>query len=147
MIPIQEYGPAISLAVAKQVVARAEAAAQENGWAMVIAVVDSSGHLVLLHRMDHAQYGSIAVAQAKAATAINFKRPSRVFEDAVAAGGIGLRLLAMNNQCCPLEGGIPLQFDGRIVGAIGVSGAQSAQDGVVAAAGAAVVEGGLGIGR
>lgn len=139
MTTIQEYGPAISLATAKQVVARAEAVAQENSWAMVIAVLDSSGHLVLLHRMDHAQYASIAVAQAKAATAINFKRPSKVFEDAVAAGGLGLRLLAMD--LCPLEGGIPLQHDGKIIGAIGVSGAQSTQDGVVATAGAAVVNG------
>lgn len=138
MIIVQEYGLAISLTIAKQVVARAEAVAQENGWAMVIAVLDSSGHVVLLHRMDHAQYGSIAVAQAKAATAINFKRPSKVFEDAVAAGGLGIRLLAMDGLC-PLEGGIPLVHDGKIIGAIGVSGAQSTQDGIVAAAGAAVV--------
>jgi uncharacterized protein GlcG (DUF336 family) len=137
---IQEYGPAISLATAKSVASRAEAEAAANGWAMVIAVIDSSGHLVLLQKMDHAQYGSIAVAQAKAVTALDFKRPSKVFEDAVAAGGLGLRLLGMETLC-PLEGGLPLVHEGRIIGAIGVSGAQSNQDGLVAASGAAVIGG------
>lgn len=107
---------------------------------MVIAVVDSSGHLVLLQRMDHAQYGSIAVAQAKAATALNFKRPSKFFEDALAAGGLGLRLLGTEG-ICPLEGGVPLIQNGKIIGAVGVSGAQSTQDGMVASVGAAVING------
>jgi glc operon protein GlcG len=119
---------------------RAETEAASNAWAMVIAVVDSSGHLVLLRRMDHAQYGSIAIAQAKAATALNFKRPSKVFEDGVVAGGLGLRFLGVEG-ICPLEGGIPLIRDGKIIGAIGVSGAQSTQDGMVASAAAAVISG------
>lgn len=138
MSAVQEYGLGIALAEARRVAARAEAEAAANGWAMVIAVVDSAAQLVLLHKMDHAQYGSVAVARSKAETAVNFKRPSKIFEDAVAAGGLGLRLLATEG-ICPLEGGIPLVRNGKIIGAIGVSGAQSAQDGQVALAGAAAI--------
>ena len=136
-----EYGPPISLELAKRVVAAAEAEALARGWPMVIAVVDSGGHLVVLHKLDHAQLGSVAVAQAKAETALRFKRPTKVFEDAIAGGGLGLRLLAMND-ICPLEGGVPLLRNGKIIGAIGVSGMQSAQDAEVAAAGARVVRAG-----
>jgi uncharacterized protein GlcG (DUF336 family) len=134
-----QYGPPISLALAKQVVAAAEVEALQNGWAMVIAVADSTGHLVVLHKMDHAQFGSIAIAQSKAFTAVNFKRSSKIFEDAVAAGGLGVRLLSAPGLCA-LEGGLPLLSDGRIIGAIGVSGAQSTEDGQVAAAGARVLD-------
>lgn len=81
---ILEYGPPISLADAKRVIEAAEAEASANQWAMVIAVVDSAGHLVALHKMDHAQFGSIAIAQAKAQTAVNFKRSTMVFEEAMA---------------------------------------------------------------
>jgi glc operon protein GlcG len=129
-----EYGPHISLDDAKKVVAAAEASAEQNGWPMVIAVVDSSGHLVLLHRMNNAQYGSIAIAEHKAVTAVNFKRPTKVFEDAIAAGGINIRLLSTPGFCA-LEGGVPLIRDGRLIGAIGVSGAKSTEDAIVAAAG------------
>lgn len=137
---ILEYGPPISLQLAKEVAAAAEKAAVENGWAMVIAIVDTTGHLVVLHKMDHAQYGSVAIAQSKARTAVEFKRSTKLFEDAVAAGGIGLRLLSTPGLC-PLEGGLPLVHEGRLVGAIGVSGAQSTQDGIVAAAGAQILNG------
>ncbi len=139
--PIQSaptYTAPISLELAKRVVLQAEREAEANGWNMVIAVVDSSGHLVILHKMDHAQYGSINIAQAKAMTAVNFKRPTKIFEDAIASGGLGLRLLSTEGLC-PLEGGIPLFSAGAIIGAIGVSGAQSTQDGQVAQAGALVV--------
>lgn len=132
------YGPSISLSGARRVAAAAEAAALANGWAMVIAVVDAGANLVLLHKMEQAQIGSIAVAQAKAESAVKFKRPTKVFEEALSAGGLGLRLLA-TAAACPLEGGLPLLQDGQVVGAIGVSGMQSTQDGVVAAAGAAVM--------
>jgi glc operon protein GlcG len=132
------YGPPISLSTAKRVVDAAEAEATANDWAMTIAVIDSTGHLVVLHKMDQALFGSIAVAQAKGRTAVDFKRPTKVFDDAVAGGGPGLKLLSTENLC-PLEGGIPLLENGMIVGAIGVSGAQSPQDGQVAAAGARVV--------
>jgi glc operon protein GlcG len=133
---ILEYGPPISLAEAKRVIAAAEAEAAANQWAMVIAVLDSTGHLVALHRMDHAQYASIVVAQAKAQTALNFKRPSKVFEDGLAAGA--LRWLGMPDLC-PLEGGIPITQNGKIIGAIGVSGAKSTEDVQVAAAGISVL--------
>jgi glc operon protein GlcG len=128
------YGPPIALTEAKAVIEAAESEARGNGWAMVIAVVDSTGHLVALSRMDDAQYGSIAIAQAKARTAVDFKRETKVFEDAVAGGGVGLRVLSAENICA-IEGGAPLVRDGRIVGAIGVSGAKAAEDGQVAAAG------------
>lgn len=81
--------------------------------------------------MDNAQRGSVAVAQAKALTAVNFKRPNKIFEQAVASGGLGLRILS-TDDICPLEGGIPIVIDGKLVGAIGVSGAQSHEDGLVA---------------
>ncbi|MEO8504755.1 MAG: heme-binding protein [Acidobacteriota bacterium] len=136
--PIVEYGPPISLTQAKQIAAAAEAEAKANGWAMVIAIVGSSGHLVLLHAMDHAQHGSVAVAQAKAATAVNFKRTTKMVQDSVAAGGVGLRMLSMDGVCA-LQGGRPLKQDGRIVGAIGVSGATSEEDAQVADAGAQAI--------
>jgi glc operon protein GlcG len=132
-----DYGAPIPLSVAKRVIDAAEADAAANGWAMVIAVVDSSGHLVALHRMDQAQYGSVAIAQAKAKTAVDFKRPSKIFEDAVAQGGLGLRLLS-TPDLCPLEGGVPLVARGELIGAVGVSGARSHEDGRVAMAGARV---------
>jgi len=134
---IVEYGPPLSLAEAKRVLEAAEAEAIANQWAMVIAVLDSTGHLLALHRMDHTQYASIVVAQAKAQTALNFKRPTKVFEDGLAGGA--LRWLGMPDLC-PLEGGIPLIRNGKIAGAIGVSGAQSSQDAQVAAAGGMVLE-------
>jgi uncharacterized protein GlcG (DUF336 family) len=132
------YGPPIPLAAAKRVVEAAEAEAAASGLAVVVAVVDSTGHLVCLHKIDQALFGAIAVAQAKARTAVDFKRPTKAFEDAVAGGA--LRLLATENLC-PLEGGVPLVENGLIVGAIGVAGAQSIQDSQVAAAGARVVNG------
>lgn len=133
-----QYGAPLSLEEARRVLAAAESAARAQGWPMVIAVVDSAAALVALSRMDHAQLGSLPVAQAKAQTAVRFKRPSKVFEDAVAAGGLNLRLLSMD-QMCTLDGGLPLLREGRVVGAIGVSGMQSTQDAEVAAAGAAAL--------
>jgi uncharacterized protein GlcG (DUF336 family) len=128
------YGAPISLATAARIMAAAEAEAARQHWPMVIAIVGSSGHLVMLHAMDQAQHGSIAVAQAKAETAVNFRRPTKLIEDAIAAGGIGLRMLSIDGVCA-VEGGLPLIQDGEIVGAIGVSGMQAAQDGQVALAG------------
>jgi len=130
-----EYGPPLGLAEAKRIVEAAVAEARRQGWAMVVAVLDSSGHVVVLERMDHAQYGSIELALAKAKTATHFKRPTKLFEDTIAQGGIGLRLLSADAFCL-FEGGLPLLCDGKLVGAIGVSGARSEQDGIVAEAGA-----------
>ena len=133
--PTTPYGTPIGLEAAKKVMAAAEAEAVKNNWGMAIAILDSTGHLVMLHKLDNTQYGSLAVAEDKARSALYFRRPSKVFEDLVAQGGLNMRLLALRGAS-PLEGGIPLLADGKIIGAIGVSGATSAQDGQVAKAGA-----------
>jgi uncharacterized protein GlcG (DUF336 family) len=115
--------------------AAAEAEAVKNNWPMAIVIVDSTGHTVMLHKLDNTQYGSIQVAEDKAHTALDFRRPSKVFEDLVAQGGIGLRTLALRGAA-PLEGGVPIIANGKIIGAVGVSGGTSQQDGQVAKAGA-----------
>ncbi|MDR6890785.1 MULTISPECIES: GlcG/HbpS family heme-binding protein [Variovorax] len=129
------YGPPLSLDVARKIASAAESEAKANGWPMVIAVMDSGSNLVVLHKMDQAQTGSVTIAQAKAESAVRFKRPTKVFEEALTTGGINLRLLATDGAC-PLEGGLPLMVGGQLVGAIGVSGMQSTQDAQVAAVGA-----------
>src|ERR1700733_8262944 len=91
------YGNPITLDRAKIAMQAAEAEAQRNQWPMVIAIVDSTGHLLMLHRFDQAQFGSVQVAQRKAETALNFRRPTKVFEDAIAAGGVGVRIVSMEN--------------------------------------------------
>ena len=133
---IVEYGSPISLADAKIAVAAAEREAVANSFAAIIAVVDSGAQLVLLERLDHAQLGSIPVAIAKAETAVRFKRPTKAFEDALAQGGVNIRLLSLPGIAA-VDGGIPLLSDGKIVGAIGVSGLLPQQDAQIAAAGAA----------
>ena len=134
--PTTPYGPPIGLDAAKKVMAAAEAEAMKNNWPMAIVIIDSSDHLVMLHKLDNTQYGSILVAEDKAHTALDFRRPSKVFEDLVAKGGIGMRTLGLHGAT-PLEGGIPILANGKIIGAIGVSGGASTQDGQVAKAGAA----------
>jgi uncharacterized protein GlcG (DUF336 family) len=128
------YGSAITLEAARKVVAGAEAKAKKEGWNVVIAVVDTGGHLVLLERLDNTQFGSVEVARQKAWSAAAFRRPTKAFQDVVAAGGDGLRILKLEGAV-PLEGGVPLVVDGKIVGAIGVSGVTSQQDGQIAQAG------------
>src|SRR5215831_13800311 len=123
----------------KKIMAAAEAEAVKNNWAMAIVILDSTGHMVMLHKLDNTQYGSLMAAEDKALSAINYRCPSKVFEDLVAQGGIGLRSLALRGAS-PLEGGIPINVDGEIVGAIGVSGGTSVQDGQVAKAGADVAK-------
>jgi len=123
---------ALTLEIAKEVSAAAEAEAVKNNWTMVIAIVDDGGRLMHLIRRDGTQYGSIEVAQDKARTAIAFRRPSKALEDAVAGGRNAILGL---NGATPIEGGIPIVVDGEMVGAIGVSGGSSAQDGQVAQAG------------
>src|SRR5439155_25358143 len=124
---------ALTLETAKQIAAAAEATAAQNKWTMVIAILDDGGNLIYLERMDETQIGSIEVAQQKAHSAVSFKRPTKVFEDAVAGG----RTAILKLPCAiPVEGGLPLMSDGKIVGAIGCSGGTSQQDGVVAKAGA-----------
>ena len=100
---------------------------------MVIVVLDDGGNLIYLERMDGTQLGSIEVAQEKAKTALKFKRPTKAFEDVVAGGRTAILSLP---GVVAIEGGLPLAVDGVIVGAIGVSGMKSSEDGVVAQAGA-----------
>jgi glc operon protein GlcG len=129
------YGMPISLENAKKVAAPALAEAAKNNWTMAVAVVDPGGNLVYYEKMDNTQLGSATVAIDKARSAALFKRPTKAFQDALAAGGDGLRILRIQGAV-PVEGGIPLVVDGKIVGAIGVSGGASAQDAQCAKAGA-----------
>ncbi len=128
--------PALSLDDAKRVAAAARVEAEKNGWAVVIAVADDGGHLMYLERMDGCQKASSRIAEKKARTAILFKRPTKAIEDVVLEG----RLVMMGLPgAVPLEGGVPLIKDGHFLGAIGVSGVQSFQDGVIARAGVAAL--------
>ncbi len=134
-----EYGHNISLADAKKVAAAAEAYAAGKNWAVVVAIVDTGGNLVYLQRQDGTQIGSIEVAQAKAKTANAFKRPTKAFQDAVTQGGENLRVLSLPNAIA-IEGGELLISNGKIIGAIGVSGLKAAEDTEVAKAGTAVIK-------
>ena len=129
------YGPPVNLEQAKKVMAGAEAEARKNNWSMTIAIVDSGGNLVMLQRLDNAALGTVEIAQQKAHTAVAFKRPTKVFQDLVAQGGVHLRLLKAGSLSL-LEGGVPIVAAGTIVGAVGVSGGTSQQDAQVAQAGA-----------
>src|SRR5262249_8476619 len=132
--PPPPYGAPITPEQAKQVLAAAEAEAKKNSWYMVIVVMDSGGNLVALARMDGAQFGSIEVARDKAYSAVAFRRPTKVFDDALAQGGANLRLLKLAGAS-PVEGGIPIVVDGKVIGSVGASGGTSAQDAQVARAG------------
>jgi uncharacterized protein GlcG (DUF336 family) len=132
------YGSSIGLESAKQAAAAALTEARRNSWTMVVAVVDIAGELVYFEKMDDAQNGSVRVAVAKARSAALFKRPTKAFQEALAGGGDGLRVLGLEGAV-PVEGGLPLTIDDRIVGAIGLSGGTSEQDGVCAKAGVAAI--------
>ncbi len=129
------YGLNISLENAKKAAAPALAEARKNNWTMVVAIVDAAGDLVYYEKMDNTQLGSSQVAIGKARSAVRFKRPTKAFQDAVAGGGAGVRMLGLEGAV-PIEGGIPIVMDGKIVGAIGVSGDSSDHDGICAKAGA-----------
>jgi len=138
MLP-NPYGLAVTLDNAKKAAAPAIAEARRNNWMMAVAIVDPAGDLVYFEKMDGTQNGSVVVAIAKARSAALFKRPTKAFQDTVAAGGDGLRILRLENAV-PVEGGIPLLMDGKIVGGIGLSGGTSQQDGQCAKAGADALE-------
>jgi glc operon protein GlcG len=137
--PAPDYGNPVTLETAKKIVAASEAYARNKKWAVVIVIVDTGGNLVVLNKIDNTQIGSIDVAIGKARTANNFKRPTKALEDAVTGGGTGLRVLSLPNAVV-IEGGEPILVDGKIVGAIGVSGVQASQDGEVAKAGLAALK-------
>ena len=129
------YGHSISLEDAKKAALKAMAEARRNSWTMAVAVVDTAGQLVYFEKMDDTQNGSVTVAIDKARSAALFKRPTKSFQDTLASGGEGLRVLRLAGAI-PVDGGLPLMAGDRIVGAIGVSGGTSDQDGQCAKAGA-----------
>lgn len=128
--------PALTLAAAKKIVAAAEAEALKNAWPVVIAVVDDGGNLLCLERLDNAQFASVEIAIQKARAAIAFKRPTKVWEEMLASGQQRVLNLA---GVVTSEGGVPLTWKDRIVGAVGVSGVKPSEDGQIARAGAAVL--------
>ena len=137
--PVIPYGLPISTESAKAAAAAATAEARTHGWAMAIAIVDPGGYLVYFEKMQDTQTGSVELAIEKARTSALFRRPTKVFQDAVAGGGDGLRVLRLTGTI-PNEGGVPIIVDGKVIGAIGISGGSVEQDGQVARAGAAAVK-------
>ena len=114
------------------------AEAQKNRWRMAIAIVDTGGHLVYFEKMQDTQTGSVDLAIEKAKTSALFRRPSKLFEDGVAQGGAGLRLLRLTGAI-PIDGGVPIIEEGKVIGAIGISGGSGEQDGQTAVAGARAI--------
>lgn len=130
-IPI---GGPVGIEAAKKAAAAALAEARKNGWFMVVAVVDPNGTLVYYEKMDNTQLASANVAIDKARSAALYKRPTKAFQDALAGGGTGLRILGLKGAV-PVDGGLPLMAGGKLIGAIGVSGDLSENDAKCAAAG------------
>jgi glc operon protein GlcG len=133
------YGLPISVENAKKAAAAALAEAAKNNWTMAVAIVDPGGNLIYYEKMDNTQLGSAKVAVDKARSAALFKRPTKVLQDALAGGGAGLRVMSLEGAV-PVEGGLPIVMDGKIVGAIGLSGDSSEHDGQCAKAGADAVK-------
>lgn len=132
------YGPSVNSDTAKKIAGAAVAEARRNNWLMAVAVVDTAGELVYFEKMDGTQAASVDIAIDKARSSARFKRPTRAFQDELAKGGEGNRFLGLRGAV-PAEGGLPVVLDGRIVGAIGVSGGTGAQDAQSATAGLSVV--------
>jgi glc operon protein GlcG len=134
--PPTPYGAPISADGAHKAMAAAEAEAKKNSWPVAIAIVDTTGSLSMFMKLDNVQTASVNIAIGKARTALEFRRPTKALQDAIATGGVNLRFLSLPGAYL-LEGGVPIVVDGKIVGAIGVSGVMSNQDAQVAMAGAA----------
>jgi glc operon protein GlcG len=130
---VPQYGPNVTHEQARKAVAAGIAEARKQNLPMVVAVVDTAGQLVAFERMDNAQTASVAVAQDKAVSAAMYRRPTKAFQDLVAGGGVGLRVLTLRGAIA-VEGGLPIVVDGKIIGAFGVSGGSSEQDGAIAKA-------------
>jgi glc operon protein GlcG len=133
--PASPYGAPISFTAAKKAMAAAEAEALKNKWNVAIAIVDTTGALVMFQRFDNTSVAVAGIAEGKARTALEFRRPTKSLQDTIAGGGVGLRMLALHNAT-PLEGGVPVVVEGKTIGAIGVSGVTSEQDAQIAKAGA-----------
>jgi glc operon protein GlcG len=126
----------ITLEAAKKMMAAGETEARKNGWNVAITIVDASGGLIMFQKLDETQPGSVAISQGKARTAANFKRSTKVLEDALTAGKTAF--LSVEGMT-PMQGGVPVLADGKVIGAVGVSGVLSAQDEQVAMAAVAAV--------
>jgi len=131
------YGPPVNAEKAQAAIAAAAAEAKKRGWAMDIAVVGGPGYLIAFLRMDNAQIASISIAEHKARAAAKYRRPTKVFEEAVQKAG--LNYLLTLDDIIASRGGIPLIENGRLIGAIGCSGGTGSQDEVVCQAGAATI--------
>jgi uncharacterized protein GlcG (DUF336 family) len=135
----QSYGPPITLEQARKVMAAAEAEARKNNLNLAIAILDTGGHMVLMQRMDGAFFASAEVARDKAWSAAAYRRPGKAFQDRLATGGAELRILQLHGSSA-IEGGDPILADGKVVGAIGISGGSGEQDGLVSRAGAGALK-------
>lgn len=133
--PTTAYGMSIGLDNAKKAAAAATAEAHKNNWLMAVAIVDTAGNLVYFEKLDGTQIASVDIAIDKARSSALFRRPTKFFQDAVAAGGEGLRFLGLRGAV-PAEGGFPIIAAGKVIGAVGVSGGAGNQDAQVAKAGA-----------
>jgi uncharacterized protein GlcG (DUF336 family) len=133
------YGLAISTENAKKVAAASIAEAEKNKWKMAVAIVDTGGYLVYFEKMQDTQTGSVDLAIEKAKSAALFRRPTKLFQDGVAGGGEGLRLLRLTGAI-PIDGGVPIIVEGKIIGAVGISGGSGEQDGLAANAGASALK-------
>lgn len=127
------YGPPITLEQARKCYAAAEAEAVKNKWPVTIAILDSGGHLKLLQTLDNTQLASPEIAREKAWSAFGYRRPTKAFQDVLAKGGEGWRVLQLH-RAVSVDGGLPIVTDGKIIGAVGVSGVTSEQDGQIAKA-------------
>ena len=132
---VPQYGPDINLEQARKLIVAGQAEAKKNNWPVAIAIVDNHGFLVAFDKMDGTQTASVAIALDKASSASMYRRPTKAFQDMVAAGGAGTRALNLRGASS-VEGGLPIVVGGKIIGGIGVSGVTSDQDGVVAKAAA-----------
>ena len=133
--------PMLTLEAARLALAACEAEAVKNQWRVVIAVVDDGGHTILLQRLDHAQTSSIDTAVAKARAAVAWKRPSRLLEESINNGRTAF--LSISQGMGLLQGGVPIEIEGLVVGAIGVSGVKASDDELVALAGINALKGAL----
>jgi glc operon protein GlcG len=132
--PAPDYGPPITNEQAKAVAGAAFAEAKKNNWRMALTIVGPAGELVYFEKMDGAQMASTEISQGKARTSVMFRRPSKAFADQYAAGNTAFTTFP--EKPVASEGGVPIVVNGKIIGAIGVSGGTGQQDGITAVAGA-----------
>jgi len=135
----QSYGAPITLEQARKVMAAAETEARKSNLNLAISILDTGGHLVLMQRMDGAFFASADISRDKAWSAAGYRRPGKAFQDRLATGGAEIRILRLRGAS-PIEGGDPIMADGKVIGAIGVSGGSGEQDGVVSRAGASALK-------